>query len=162
MADEVGLGKTIVAGLILEDLLMHQPDANVLILVPGNLRKQWAEEELPGFFGRNVAWDFGSDLLQAAAHEPVILFALDHAKGDAKDNALATVLMQRRWDLVILDEAYDCKNAESKRVVLDTDSILANVHLSSTRFSERVLPGATSRQSVIDIGFAPAGALREM
>jgi SNF2 family DNA or RNA helicase len=115
VADEVGLGKTIVAGLILEDLLMHEPDAHVLILVPGNLRKQWAEEELPGFFGRNVAWDFGGDLLQAAAQEPVILFALDHAKGDAEDNALATILMQRRWDLVILDEAHDCKNAESIR-----------------------------------------------
>ena len=115
VADEVGLGKTIVAGLILEDLLIQQPDAQVLILVPHNLRKQWAREQLPDFFGRLVPWEFGKTALRAAAREQVILFALDQAKGDGKDDAIATTLLQRTWDMVILDEAHDCKNPNSVR-----------------------------------------------
>lgn len=117
VSDEVGLGKTIVAGLIIEDLLEHEPAANILILVPYNLRTQWAIEQLPDFFGRIVPSDFGNHIttLQAAAKAQILLFALDQAKGDGKGDVIAKALMKRSWDLLILDEAHDCKNANTLR-----------------------------------------------
>ncbi len=43
LADDVGLGKTIEAGLILTELLARQRAARLLIIVPANLREQWQE-----------------------------------------------------------------------------------------------------------------------
>jgi ATP-dependent helicase HepA len=44
LADEVGLGKTIEAGLIIRQLLLDNPGLGVEVLVPGTLTKQWATE----------------------------------------------------------------------------------------------------------------------
>jgi len=44
LADDVGLGKTIEAGLILSELLLRRRIRRVLILTPGSLRDQWQEE----------------------------------------------------------------------------------------------------------------------
>lgn len=44
LADEVGLGKTIEAGLILRQMLLDQPGLKVTCLVPPQLVKQWSEE----------------------------------------------------------------------------------------------------------------------
>ncbi|HEX6083489.1 MAG TPA: DEAD/DEAH box helicase, partial [Thermoanaerobaculia bacterium] len=115
VADEVGLGKTIVAGLVIEELLSLEPDAHVLILVPPNLRGQWGDQTLADFFGRPLAWKHGKEALRRAAFDPVVLFSLDEAKGDGKDDALATTLLQRNWDLLVVDEAHDCRNADSIR-----------------------------------------------
>lgn len=116
VADEVGLGKTNIAGLILEEIRAQKPDANVLILVPPNLRKQWVKDELPLFFHRMVTSNLDGDLsLSEIAKAPIVLLSLDHAKGDGKGDALSSTLLQRTWDLLILDEAHDCRNAESLR-----------------------------------------------
>ena len=113
IADEVGLGKTNIAGLILEELFAHEPNASVLILVPANLRTQWANIELPNYFNRKVLTN--SRPLTAIAKAPVVLLSLDQAKGAGKGEALATVLLNRKWDLLILDEAHDCRNADILR-----------------------------------------------
>jgi len=44
IADEVGLGKTIQAGLIIAETLARTPDARVLIVAPAGLREQWRDE----------------------------------------------------------------------------------------------------------------------
>ena len=44
LADEVGLGKTIEAGLIVRQHLIDDPDTSVLIVVPSHLREQWRAE----------------------------------------------------------------------------------------------------------------------
>ena len=49
IADDVGLGKTIEAGLIITELLARQTASRLLIIVPANLREQW-REELDYFF----------------------------------------------------------------------------------------------------------------
>lgn len=117
VADEVGLGKTIVAGLIVEELLAREPQATVLILVPPNLREQWAESELPKFFGRSIPWDLGKETTAVAARNQVVLLSIDRAKGKLKgrQDALTATLLQRRWDLLILDEAHDCRNQDRLR-----------------------------------------------
>lgn len=113
VADEVGLGKTNVAGLILEELLVHEPNASVLILVPANLRSQWAKVELPHYFSRRVFTDNRD--LEGIAKAPVVLLSLDQAKGTGKGDALSAVLIRRKWDLLIIDEAHDCRNADRLR-----------------------------------------------
>lgn len=116
VADEVGLGKTNIAGLILEEVLAHKPNASVLILVPPNLRKQWVKDELPEFFHRNVKSDLDTKLsLSEIAKERILLFSLDQAKGNGKDDALSRTLRERVWDLLIIDEAHDCRNADRLR-----------------------------------------------
>jgi SNF2 family DNA or RNA helicase len=44
LADDVGLGKTVEAGLILTELLLHRRVRRVLVLSPASLRQQWQEE----------------------------------------------------------------------------------------------------------------------
>ena len=44
LADEVGLGKTIEAGLIMRQLFLDDPSTRVLVCVPGSLRVQWVKE----------------------------------------------------------------------------------------------------------------------
>ena len=116
VADEVGLGKTNIAGLILEEVVAQKPDASVLILVPPNLRKQWVKDELPAFFHREVKSDLDNKLsLSEIAKEPILLLSLDQAKGNGKGDVLSTTLLERTWDLLIVDEAHDCRNADRLR-----------------------------------------------
>src|SRR5439155_22822961 len=44
LADEVGLGKTVEAGLVLRQLLLDDPSRNVLVIAPEHLREQWRDE----------------------------------------------------------------------------------------------------------------------
>ncbi|MGH9762367.1 MAG: DEAD/DEAH box helicase [Blastocatellia bacterium] len=113
VADEVGLGKTNVAGLIIEEVLTHDRNASILILVPANLRNQWAKTELPKYFGRTVLSEARE--LAAVAKAPIVLLALDTAKGNGKGDALSSILLNRVWDLLIVDEAHECRNADSLR-----------------------------------------------
>jgi SNF2 family DNA or RNA helicase len=115
VADEVGLGKTIVAGLILKELLAHEPRATALILVPPNLREQWGKWELPTFFDLRLAWDPGKEVMRVAARHQIVLLSLDQAKGTEKSNALPNILLRRKWDLLIVDEAHDCRNLDRLR-----------------------------------------------
>ena len=41
LADEVGLGKTVEASIVIHDLLINKPDARILVLAPGPLCRQW-------------------------------------------------------------------------------------------------------------------------
>jgi ATP-dependent helicase HepA len=53
LADEVGLGKTIEAGLVLQALLAERPDLTVLVIAPGSMSRQW-QTELYLRFGARV------------------------------------------------------------------------------------------------------------
>lgn len=107
LADEVGLGKTIEAGIILHDLLSRRPDARVLILTPGPLTRQWLCEMHSSFGGQ------GFRLADLHPIEAVDLdnwskvicstnFALDGLDEDLLDVA---------WDLVIVDEVHHLLSA---------------------------------------------------
>ena len=122
VADEVGLGKTITAGLVIADVLSRNPGATVLILVPSNLVSQWASE-LGHFFSfhaaesANAASSTRPPMVGSAprprdvASQPQVLLSVDRAKRED----LRRILLQRRWDWLILDEAHDVRNAESQR-----------------------------------------------
>lgn len=65
LADEVGLGKTVEAGLIIRQTLLDGPDTKVLIMAPEALRRQWQEELLEKFF----IDDFSHNRVAVTSHE---------------------------------------------------------------------------------------------
>lgn len=106
LADEVGLGKTIEAGLILKEYLLRGMAKKVLILTPASLITQWQQELKTKFdlsFKNHLEindWD-DSDL---------VIASLDTAKSQKNQ---ATV-QQIKYDLLIVDEAHKLKNKKTK------------------------------------------------
>ncbi len=113
LADEVGLGKTIEAGLVLKEYLVRQMATRVLILTPPGLVEQWQEElatkfDLPDFVTSNHP-DFRALGAQAWSHFPYVIASLATAR---RTEHLAAVTAQE-YDLVIVDEAHHLKNRTS-------------------------------------------------
>ena len=108
LADEVGLGKTIEAGLVLKEYLLRGLVHTALILAPSSLVPQW-QEELAGKFGipfistQDELFKLDPDQFWA---EPFILASLQTAR---TKRHLSTVT-SRAYDLVVVDEAHHLKN----------------------------------------------------
>ncbi len=111
LADDVGLGKTIEAGLILTELLSRQLASRVLIIVPANLREQW-QETLDHFFHLPVPIISARHRremerqLPAGAnpweHFRFLIVSVDYAKTPAIKNQI----LEQSWDVVLFDEAH--------------------------------------------------------
>lgn len=104
LADEVGLGKTIEAGLILSELRMRGLADRTLVLTPAGLVEQW-RDELERKFGLATTiaargqWDDTGD-------RPIVLASLAAARREPMKSAV----VEPRWDLVIADEAHRLRN----------------------------------------------------
>jgi len=104
LADEVGLGKTVEAGMVWQALAQRGNAARTLVVCPAGLTRQWQEELQDKFhetfeiFGRDFQavnpriWD-----LKATA-----IASLDRLK---RKEHKRTLLENRKWDLIIFDEA---------------------------------------------------------
>ena len=110
LADEVGLGKTIEAGIILKELAARGLARRVLILTPASLVTQWAEELRDKFFEELTPIESPEDWHAASR----AVASYDRARQPAH----ARELLRERWDLVIVDEAHKCKNHRSARYKL--------------------------------------------
>jgi SNF2 family DNA or RNA helicase len=111
IADDVGLGKTIEAGLIAVELLARKQAERVLVLTPANLKEQWREALLHFFhlefepLSSTEIRKVGKRLPPGAnpwAHFPFVIASIDYAKQDSVKN----LILSQRWDLVIVDEAH--------------------------------------------------------
>jgi SNF2 family DNA or RNA helicase len=109
LADEVGLGKTIEAGLIIAEYLARGMVRSLLILTPASLVSQW-QLELSEKFNISTITTDARDLQQAPeefwTENPRIVASINMAKS-AKHYAFVT---NRAWDLVVVDEAHHLKN----------------------------------------------------
>jgi len=85
LADEVGLGKTIEAGLVIRQVLLDQPDSSVVVIAPDALRLQWQAELLEKFFVQ----DFPDATIKITSHEACGRWADYHS-----------------FDLAVVDEAH--------------------------------------------------------
>jgi SNF2 family DNA or RNA helicase len=109
LADEVGLGKTIEAGLICAEYLARGMVSSLLILTPASLVSQW-QQELSEKFGITAVTTDDRDTQQSIeefwTEHPRIIASLNTVKS-AKHFAAVT---GRNWDLVVVDEAHHLKN----------------------------------------------------
>jgi SNF2 family DNA or RNA helicase len=107
LADEVGLGKTIEAGLVLSELRMRGLADRVLVIVPAGLAQQW-REELERKFALPTAMA-GKAEPAAGRDHPVVIASLAAARREP----LRSVLTERPWDVIIADEAHRLRNPRS-------------------------------------------------
>ena len=106
LADDPGAGKTIMAGLLIRELIAREDVHRCLICVPGNLSEQW-RDELWSKFRLNFKI-FTRDMINASrngnpfAEHNRLIVRLDQAK--IKD--IQELLSQTTWDLIVCDEAH--------------------------------------------------------
>ena len=106
LADEVGLGKTIEAGLILKEYMIRGLVKKVLILVPASLVSQWAMELNSKFFIPAVAQRKSYVWEQC----DVVVSSID----TAKRNPHRDIIYSLDYDLIIIDEAHKLKNNKTR------------------------------------------------
>ena len=106
LADEVGLGKTIEAGLILKEYMIRGLVKKALILVPASLVTQWAFELNTKFFipamtqRKSYVWE----------QYDVVVSSIDTAKRSPHRE----IIFEQNYDLIIIDEAHKLKNNKTK------------------------------------------------
>ncbi|KPV59073.1 ATP-dependent helicase [Paenibacillus sp. A3] len=105
LADEVGLGKTIEAGLILKEYMIRGLVRKVLILVPASLVLQWVRELNQKFGISAVAQK--KEYMWAA--NDVVVASMDTAKRDPHRD----IVLGLEYDMLIVDEAHKLKNKKT-------------------------------------------------
>jgi superfamily II DNA or RNA helicase len=142
IADAVGLGKTIQAGLILSELSARIDDFRAIVLVPAGLRDQW-RQELHSWFDLTVS-DADAAWLRVSADLPVdmnpwslpgvFLTSIDFAKRPEVRRAIEDTT----WDVMVLDEAHLASASSDRRAV---------AHAIGSRSRRTVLLTATPESS---------------
>src|SRR3989441_4025937 len=141
LADEVGLGKTIEAGLLLSQKWAERK-RKLLVIVPANLRKQWSQEladkfHLPSTILEtrtfNEAIKRGN--LNPFDQPSIILCSYQFARGKE------TYVRLMPWDLVVIDEAHRLRN------VYKPTNKIANAIKDAVAHAPKVLLTATPLQN---------------
>ena len=141
LADEVGLGKTIEAGIILAEMWAEH-HRRILIVVPASLRNQWNIELGEKFYLPSVIMDSGKYRQEKEKEESpfgiddkIIICSYDFAASHADE------INKIRWDLVVFDEAHKLRNVYKK------DSVRANTLKDALRPYHKLLLTATPLQN---------------
>lgn len=107
LADEVGLGKTIEAGLILKEYIIRGLVKKALILVPASLLTQWVDELNSKFFipaisckKKNVPFE----------QYDFVVMSMDMAKR----SPYKEIIYEQNYDMIIIDEAHKLKNNKTQ------------------------------------------------
>ena len=141
LADEVGLGKTIEAGLVLSQKWAERK-RRILVIVPSNLRTQWYQELTEKFFlpcciletkSYNTAIKQGRFRPFEAAE--IVICSYQFAKGKASD------VHAMPWDLVVFDEAHRLRN------VYKPQNVIANTLKLALAGRDKLLLTATPLQN---------------
>lgn len=105
LADEVGLGKTIEAGLILKEYMIRGLVKKALILVPASLVNQWVEELQKKFNIRAVAYKKNYNWEEI----DIVVCSLDMAKKSPHHEVITSIT----YDFLLVDEAHRLKNEKT-------------------------------------------------
>jgi ERCC4-related helicase len=141
LADEVGLGKTIEAGILLSQKWAERR-RKLLVIVPANLRKQWSQELSDKFFLPSIileARSFNEAIkgrnLNPFSQPEIVICSYQFARG--KEAYVAQIA----WDLVIVDEAHRLRN------VYKPTNKIANAIKAAIAHAPKVLLTATPLQN---------------
>ena len=141
LADEVGLGKTIEAGILLAQRWAER-HRTLLVICPANLRKQWSQELSDKFFLPSVILEAKSfnEAVRAGNLNPfhqskIILCSYQFAR--SKEAYLRTT----PWDLVVIDEAHRLRN------VYKPSNKIANAIKNALSGHQKLLLTATPLQN---------------
>ncbi len=142
LADEVGLGKTIEAGLVLSQKWAERK-RKMLLIVPANLRKQWNTELQEKFFLPSIILETRSfnqyvkdgNLNPFNQEDKIIICSYHFAR------AKAPYIKQTPWDLIVVDEAHRLRN------VYKTNNKIAREIKSAIQNSPKILLTATPLQN---------------
>jgi len=141
LADEVGLGKTIEAGLLISQKWAERK-RRLLVIVPANLRKQWSQELADKFYLRSVILESRSfnDCIRSGNLNPfqqdaIVLCSYQFARKQEP------YLRQTPWDLVVIDEAHRLRN------VYKPSNKIANAIKQAVATFPKVLLTATPLQN---------------
>lgn len=145
LADEVGLGKTIEAGLV---IAQHWAERrrNILVVLPANLRKQWYQELLEKFSLESRILEAKSYNTLRKSGDPnpfqssgkIVLCSYQFAKAKADD------IRRVPWDLVVFDEAHRLRN------VYKTGNVIARTLKDAVAHAAgKVLLTATPLQNLL-------------
>ncbi len=108
LCDEVGLGKTIEAGMLIKEYLIRGMIKNVLIITPASLVSQWKEEMEVKFgliFSTTDDPDFTDDPVEFWKQRFIIA-----SINTAKSSKNMPIIIEEFYDLVVVDEAHHLKN----------------------------------------------------
>lgn len=117
IADDVGLGKTIQAALVIAEVLARVPDGRAIVVCPAGLREQWCHELQR--FRLDVATMDASTVAQAswAAYgvnpwttAAVVVTSIDYVKRPEVLRALEAIV----WDVLVLDEVHALAGASER------------------------------------------------
>jgi superfamily II DNA or RNA helicase len=124
IADAVGLGKTIQAGIILHELSLGSDTFRGVVLVPAGLREQWSAELLSHFGLPSVVAD--ASWLQASASDhpqginPWSLPGIYISSHDFVKRPEALLPLEEvTWDVVVVDEAHAAGSGTDRRAAID-------------------------------------------
>lgn len=144
LADEVGLGKTIEAGILLSQLWAEHK-RKLIIICPANLRKQWNQELLDKFFLPSTILENKSfnEQIKDGNFNPfdiddqIIICSYQFVKSKAP------YIKAHSWDLVIIDEAHRLRN------VYKPSNKISNVIKAALSGKKKILLTATPLQNSI-------------
>ncbi len=146
LADEVGLGKTIEAGIILAQKWAERK-RKLLIILPANLRKQWSEELAEKFYLPSVLLEqrtFNEAIkkgnLNPFETSGIVICSYQFAR------AKAPYIKQGNWDLVVIDEAHRLRN-----VYRPTNKIANAIKEAVAEFPKLLLTATPLQNSLLEL-----------
>ena len=156
IADDVGLGKTIEAGLVIQEMLLRHRARTVLIICPASLQEKWRVEMLEKFglefrvvdtaYIKQLRRDRGIHANPWTSH-PRLIASMDWVKSGEGLRAMRDVLpahasYPRKFDLLVVDEAHHIAPAAGVHYALESQRTRF-VRLISPHFQHRLFLTAT-------------------
>lgn len=145
IADDVGLGKTIEAGLVIQELLLRHRARTALVVCPASLQEKWRVEMLEkfGLEFKIVDTEYVKELRRARGIHanpwtsfPRLIVSVDWVKAGEPMRMLRDILpvragYPRKFDILVIDEAHNVAPAGSAHYMLESQR---------TRFVRQIAP----------------------
>lgn len=146
LADEVGLGKTIEAGLVISQRWAERK-RRILVITPSNLRKQWFQELQEKFFlpcqileTKSYNQKYKESRRNPFDEHDIIICSYNFARNKSVD------IVRIPWDLVVIDEAHRLRNVYKR-----TNKIANELRSTLKGFDKLLLTATPLQNSLLEL-----------